>query len=1019
MKRVLSVWIAVSIAVGISVGTSHIALAETASIPDNPILVGEINPELIEYLARQNTSGVMTFSLVQGETDVGIIPPPVVFKQETPLLDYMPSSVLPKYDPREDGDVTLTAVKNQNPLGTCWAFSGIGALESYIKTKRGQDTDWSENHVRHALSNDGGNTLGFIRPNSGGGNADMVGAYYMRRDMGGPVEESADPYVNTDTLRIASETSIKPRTGRVTGMIWIPNLVGGATPAVSPTYRTQIKDSIQAYGAVGVSYYSDDTRYTTISGENSAYHTTQGSSNHGVMIVGWDDNYDASNFKAGTQPQQPDGNGAWLIKNSWGTSWSQDGYFWMSYYTPIREVFAITGYADSFSGGIFEYDPFGNTSSLSYKGTISTLYYGNVFTCTDVDAFINQVTFHSPNMGSAYSVYVYASADESETVMLGKAVKTIPVKTGMIGYPGYYTVDINPVDISDKRFVVVIAASGAASLSVPLECNVVNYCAATVSAGQSFMSFSASGYDGAWTDTSAYDGNVCVKAIVDGSTGQSEEDLLTPPPSPTPTSMPDDPDDPAPPDDPPIGETAPSVIVPSDTDGIYIDLSEETIELSDFSASAYSLDGGGKWKAGGLPSGDAFKKLLDKGLTLWLTSSFDAKSKQPSADAVSVKFPAIQTRPKANIDKLKPLYWNDTNWVLAKKDTTDAVYDGYEYALTSDKKTPSGDWMLIASEGFPVLAGKEKTTYLFRSAPSTASSFTPASKVFKLTAANYGKAPKYKIDYKKEILKLKKGDRYRIGATEYVTVADAALELNVTEFLTAGQTIRVKKTFDGKKPPTEVQKLAPLTRSTLSYAALTCAKGKISSDMKKYEIYDPSKSKWGGVPKVTSSGVFDIRLKTTAKGTSGNAASISGKLQITYGEYPADTKSGSKVGVSAAYVLPEGYVAPPVVASDDVILPSLFNPYAVPGVPRPPLATVMPTPVPAVTPSPSIVVSPSPEPSPELATEPESVEIPEPAPEPSPEPETAIESKPTSEVSPDPVPEPAPDVSSATALEAA
>ena len=70
-------------------------------------------------------------------------------------------------------------------------------------------------------------------------------------------------------------------------------------------------------------------------------------SNHAITIVGWDDDFSASNFK-NTEGKTPEGNGAWLVKNSWGASTSEfpnendwgiededgnnTGYFWISYY---------------------------------------------------------------------------------------------------------------------------------------------------------------------------------------------------------------------------------------------------------------------------------------------------------------------------------------------------------------------------------------------------------------------------------------------------------------------------------------------------------------------------------------------------------------------------------------------------------------------------------------------------------------------------------------------------------------
>ena len=247
-----------------------------------------MNPDYIRWL--------------EGEDFGGGVPPQYVTYFQPPLRPTR-ASYPSVYDARTTYN---TGVKDQGSLGTCWAFASNAILEAYIKKNFGGNPDFSEQHMRYALSDDGGNTYGFHRTNGSGGNAKYAGAYWTRQAIPGPVLEGDMPYNTLTTALASSNYESKVRQGLVTGITYFPDLAYPATPGseTTGTYRNMLKQAVMDSGAVQISYYSDQTTaagsssgYNTLSGGMKTYYNSSNTTtNHAVTIVGWDDSYPAANF---------------------------------------------------------------------------------------------------------------------------------------------------------------------------------------------------------------------------------------------------------------------------------------------------------------------------------------------------------------------------------------------------------------------------------------------------------------------------------------------------------------------------------------------------------------------------------------------------------------------------------------------------------------------------------------------------------------------------------------------------
>ena len=451
------------------------AMAQTAEPPT--IQTAPINPEFLRFQEEYQRGEYFPWNDLGHY--LGYIPAPMdlshlkgqkIFSED----EYF--SFPATYDLRTYG--RITAVRNQGTCGSCWAFASYGALESTLLTK--ETWDFSEMNLK--------NTHGFDYTCCYGGNHFMSSAYFAR--WSGPWNETDDPYANSCT-----STTGKVVQKHIQDAIFIPD-------RASYTSNDDIKQALMTYGAVYTCFYMDETNYYSPT-YHSYYYNGSSGTDHCVTIAGWDDNFDKTHFKVAAP-----GNGAFLIKNSWGTSWGASGYFYISYYdTQLSQFVVFFGEPTVNYDAIYQYDPLGWVSGVGYGG--NTGWFANIFTAGATQNLV-AVSFHISMPSSPYEIYIY------KDVTSGPRTGTLAgSKTGTITTPGYHTILLNaPISLtsSQKFSAVVKLTTPGDTYPIPYECAYSGYSSgATAAAGQSYFSPDGS----SWQDITTWDStaNVCVKAF--------------------------------------------------------------------------------------------------------------------------------------------------------------------------------------------------------------------------------------------------------------------------------------------------------------------------------------------------------------------------------------------------------------------------------------------------------------------------------------------------------------------------
>ncbi len=375
---------------------------------------------------------------------------------------------LPSYYDSRAYDLVST-VKNQKETGMCWAFAAASTAETSLAKLNGypiNSVDLSELHLAYYTYNDAYDALGLLKGDSTmpftsyltSGGMHYTTVLSLARWTGLIDENKNEKFAFSN-----ADSNFRVTDNR--------NAYGNNEAIIKDAYYISTKDAseikklIMTYGSAVVGFYYDDAYLNKDTAGYCYIATGSGgikSANHEACIVGWNDNYSKTSF-LGTKPQN---NGAWLLKNSWGESFGDAGYIWVSYEDTALlnddACFMTFTSAKQYDYN-YQYDGSGNPTSNYSDGTdpvkggfMGGGYMSNIYTAQHSD-YLNAVSFvtYDPNVN--YSIEIYTDIKDKADPRSGKKALLSPI-TGAKKYAGYYTVPL-PESISltkGQKFSVIV-----------------------------------------------------------------------------------------------------------------------------------------------------------------------------------------------------------------------------------------------------------------------------------------------------------------------------------------------------------------------------------------------------------------------------------------------------------------------------------------------------------------------------------------------------------------------------------